>query len=508
MASKNDMPKAASNITAAQAKEWYEKNHAVIERYANGENAFKQLRDFTKRSARTISTFDKETLRTYLQNITGNEQNLRALSWYLYYRSQVYARLVHFYSNMFCLDCRSVVPEYSIVQGGDAQSMLKSYEDTITVLENLRLQQEFYNIYLTCFIQDVFYGVVFYDDTGVFIFPWPAQYARIAGKYDTGEFSYAIDCSYFRSNMELLEYFPDPFQKLYSEYESTREKWQIMPEEYSLCLKYHSEDYETVVGVLAPIFNSLINLLDLEDIQAEAAQLEIYKLIYYELKVLDGTDQPDDWQIDPDLAIKYFNKMVDEAIPDNISAAIVPGELHEISFPNTAASDINKVMNATEAVLNTAGGSEILNGSTINNTYAFRMASIANTEYAISSLLPQTQSWVNHFLQLQLSKPCKVHFFPISVYTKDDYRDKLLESCQNGFANRIAYNTLNGFSERETLALLFFENEVLGLPDKLIPLSTSYTQSANSGDTDPVEGGRPTVPDDELEPSADRMRNQ
>jgi len=121
-------------------------------------------------------------------------------------------------------------------------------------------------------------------------------------------------------------------------------------------------------------------------------------LIYYELKVLDGTDQPDDWQIDPDLAIKYFNKMVDEAIPDNISAAIVPGELHEISFPNTAASDINKVMNATEAVLNTAGGSEILNGSTINNTYAFRMASIANTEYAISSLLPQTQSWVNHFL--------------------------------------------------------------------------------------------------------------
>jgi len=66
MASKNDMPKAASNITAAQAKEWYEKNHAIIERYANGENAFKQLRDFTKRSARTISTFDKETLRTYL----------------------------------------------------------------------------------------------------------------------------------------------------------------------------------------------------------------------------------------------------------------------------------------------------------------------------------------------------------------------------------------------------------------------------------------------------------
>ena len=66
MANKIDVPKAASNITAAQAKEWYDKNYAMIERYANGENAFKMLRDFTKGSARTISVFDKERLRAFL----------------------------------------------------------------------------------------------------------------------------------------------------------------------------------------------------------------------------------------------------------------------------------------------------------------------------------------------------------------------------------------------------------------------------------------------------------
>ena len=81
--------------------------------------------------------------------------------------------------------------------------------------------------------------------------------------------------------------------------------------------------------------------------------------------------------------------MVDEAIPPNMSAAIVPGKLNEISFPDNAASDTTKVAKATETVLNTAGGAELLNGATINNTYAFRMAAISNSEYAISSLLPQ-----------------------------------------------------------------------------------------------------------------------
>ena len=76
----------------------------------------------------------------------------------------------------------------------------------------------------------------------MFVFPWPADYARIIGKYMTGELAYAIDCSYLRSHQELLEYYPEPFEQLYKEWEKTGEKWQPMPEEYSLCTKYRIED--------------------------------------------------------------------------------------------------------------------------------------------------------------------------------------------------------------------------------------------------------------------------
>lgn len=470
------------------------------QRFADSQEAFKRLRDFTKGSTRNIGVFDKETLRGYFQNIVSNEARLRNLSWYLFYRSQVYSRLVLFFSNMFVLYCRSVIPNHDLTKSENPSKVLKSFQETVDELDKMRLQQEFYPIFVTNFIQDVSYNVWFEDDDGVFVFPWPADYARIIGKYMTGDLAYAVDASYLRSHQELIEYFPEPFQEIYNNWQSTGEKWQPMPEEFSLCTKYRIEDLETIYGPLMPMSNSLINLLDLEDIQAVAAEQEIYKLIWYELETLDSTDVPDDWKVDPSLAVDYFNKMVDEAIPPNMSAAIVPGKLNEISFPDSTASDTTKVMKATETVLNTAGGAEVLNGSTINNTYAFKLATQVNTEYAISSLLPQVQSWVNHRMQLMLSDPCKVKFFPVSVYTLPDYKEQLLTAAQNGFPTILAYGACNGYSEKDTIALNNLESDILGLVDIFKPLSTSYTQSSD-------DVGRPKTPDDELSDSGDRSRD-
>lgn len=469
------------------------------QRFADSQEAFKRLRDFTKSSTRNVGVFDKETLRSYFQNITSNESKLRNLSWYLFYRSQVYARLVLFFSNMFMLYARSIIPNYDLVKENSLDKIKKSFQETVDELDKMRLQQEFYPILVTSFIQDVSYNFWIEDDDGVFVFPWPADSARIIGKYMTGEFAFAIDCSYLRSHQELLEYFPDIFQSLYDEWQSTGEKFQPVPEDFSLCVKYRSEDPETALGVLMPLANSIINLLDLEDIQAVAAEQEIYKLIWFELETIANADSPDDWKVDPSLAVNYFNKMVDEAIPPNMSAAIVPGKLNEISFPDNAASDTTKVAKATETVLNTAGGAEVLNGSTINNTYAFKLATISNSEYAISSLLPQIQSWVNHRLRLTVSNPCKVKLFPTTVYTVADLREELLKAAQNGVPTKLAYASTLGFSEKDTMALNFLEETVLGISDKFIPLSTSYTQSSKVG--------RPKTPDDELSESGDRTRD-
>ena len=169
---KSTIPEPSSS-SAADLKTWYEANKTHIENFAKAEQAARQLRDITKTATKSISTFSRETLRTYLQNLGSNEKNLRSLSWYLYYRSQIYARLVSFNSDMFCLDIyifynlANLIDCFGyhdtlddLVKGGDPTKMLKSYNDTLNHLERMNLQGEMQNAYRNCFIQDVFYAIV------------------------------------------------------------------------------------------------------------------------------------------------------------------------------------------------------------------------------------------------------------------------------------------------------------------------------------------------------------
>lgn len=510
---KSKDPKAASapskQPTVAELRNWYGQNQKNLQNFAAAEEAYKSLRDVKRTSNKTISTFSKETLRTYLQNISSNEVNLRNLSRYLYYRSHTYFRLVNFYANMFCFDIRSVVPKIDLVKGADLQKMLKSYYQTLEVLDKMNLSYELLKPAITCFREDVFYGCAYYDDTGLFILPLDPDYCKISGVYAQGDFSFSMDMSYFRSRSYLLELWGEPFDSMYRAFESdtTNGRWQPMPDEYAACFKFRAEDWETVIPPMTAIFNSLINLSDLEDIQAIAAEQEIYKMIWMELETIDGSKDVDDWKVDPDLAIKYFNRMVNDGLPDYVTAVIVPGKLNSIGFDSDKAKDTNKITDATEAVLNTAGGAEVLNGASISGVAAFNAAAIANTNFALSTLLPQFQSWVNRFLSYWVSNPSKTIFHKVSEYTKEQFKKDMLEAAQNSFPTKLAYNSANGFSALDTMALNMVEEQILKISQVFVPLQTSHTLSG-SAETGEIGEGRPALDDTELTDDAASSREK
>lgn len=256
----------------AEMRDWYQKNKKNIENYAAAMEGAKSLRDITKTSTKAVTAYSKDSLRTYLQNIGSNEKNLRNLSRYLYYRCHAYYRLIAYNANMFCLDARSVIPEYDMVAGVDTNAMLSSYQDTLNVLDKLNLQYEFLKAYTICFREDVFYGCAYYDEIGMFILPLDPDYCKISGIYNTGDFAFVMDMSYFRSRQTMLELWGEPFQSMYRAYESdtTNGKWQPMPDEYAICLKARAEDWETVVPPFSGLLSGIINLIDLDDLQAIA----------------------------------------------------------------------------------------------------------------------------------------------------------------------------------------------------------------------------------------------
>lgn len=501
---KNTSPSttAKKQPTANQMREWYEKNKTKLERYEDATNAITNLRDIQKSTRyTTINNYSKEDVKSYIQSISSNEKNLRSLSRYLYYRSEIYYRLCKYYANQIDLSIRYVAPNFDILGNNDVQSTLKSLQDTLVVLKTLNLNYEFRKAASISLREDVFYGCCYYTEgEGMFILPLDPDYMKIAGWYAKGDYAPAMDMSYFRSRQDLLEYWGEPFQSMYNTSQSTGEKYQVFPEEYGVCIKFRSEDWETVVPVLTPIFLSVIDLLDMADYQAVQEAASIYKMIWLEMKTL-GNDV-DDWAVNPDIMIKYFNRMLDDALPPYISAAIVPGELHEISFPDDSSSDVTKIEKATKEILNTAGGAQILNLNSASNSTAFKYGVLADSMFSISTLIPQIQNIMNRLLSCWVTNPCTVTFLEVSIYQKEDYRESILKSCQNGMSDKLLLNSLNGISELDTLAMIYLEEDCLQLSSKLKPLSTSYTQSGNG------QSGGQKKPDSELSDEGLATRDQ
>lgn len=491
-----------SKMTTTELREWYEKNKSNLENFDMAKDAMRLLRDATKSTRqRNVSEVTVENLRKFLKAPSSNEKNLRDLSRYLYYRSQIYYRIVKYLSNMFDLRARSIIPAYNLVKDNDKDKMRKSYNETLQVIDNANLQYEFLKIYTQCWRDDLFVGCAYWDDESLFILPLDLDYCKINGVFKDGSFSAVMDMTFFNKYKELLEYWGAPFDQMYKDYERENQKWQPIPEEYCVCLKARAEDWETVIPPLVGIFEALLRLCNLEDVQAIADEEQIYKLLVATIPTISGTNQPDDWAVNPKLAVEYFNKIVDR-LPEYTDAVISPIPIEQISFSDDTATDVNKVEKATEAVLNTSGGAQILNAAKISGSTAFNAAIRSDSEYAISMLLPQTELVVNRLLSFVVKNHAKVKFFETSVYLEQELRKNLLESAQYGLPTKIALNTLNGFSELDTLALNFLEEEILGITEKFVPLQSSYTQSGND------QGGRPTKDDDEIGDDGDASRTK
>lgn len=506
---KKEMSEASPNKTtaskfptAAERKVYMEKLEQQKQRFAESQQAFKQVRDVTKNVRQTsISSYSKENVITYLQNIDSYEKELRGLSRYLFYRSQVYFRLIMYNATMFDLNARYVVPNYDPTQDNDKEAILKSYYETLKALDTMNLQNQLLPMLINNFIEDVYYGCCWIDETGIFILKIPPDYCKISGKYFTGDFSFSVDMSNYKRYEDIIEFLGEPLTSMYKAYGgNNKNKWQPMPDEYALCTKSRMESWETIVPIYSGLFIDLIGLLNLADVQAVADEQQIYKLITATIPTVNGATEPDQWAVNVDLAVDYYNKMVD-SLPDYVGAAITPIPLDTISFSDDQSTDTTKVQKATKEVLNTSGGAQILNSSTISGAEAFRSATRADTEFAISSLLGQIQGWVNRILSYQVSNPAKVKFFEVSAYTKDAFKESLQKDLQYDSTKILAINALDGFSELDTLSLNFLGNEILDLPNRFKVLTSANTVSNK-------EGGGQTKTDTEISDEGEASRDK
>lgn len=509
-------PIGSPNMDVASIRAQYEQDRERQQKnYANAkEAAIRYLRELDKSiKNRNIVTTDRQKVKKYLTgNIGGNGKELIVASRYLYYRSQIYHKLVHFYADMYCLECRNVTPPFDFSVPMDKTQALKQFGNTLDFLDIMNLKNNMNEVLLNMWIEDASFNLFFYDKTGALFYRIEPEECIFDSKYMVGPgLGFAIDMSKWKSpaRQKLIEQLGSPLKEMWAEYERTNIKYIHVPDKYSAAFKLRLDLWDTIIPPIIAMFNQLANLNDLTDIQADADELSIFKLIYYPMKILQG-GKTDDFEVTPDLALEYFQKMIDEALPANVSAAPIPGdELKVIDFSNNTTQEIDRVEQSQSQILGSAGGAGALLDAqrAINNTALINAALKNETAYALSSVLPQIESFTNRMLSFNVSKPCHVSYFPVSIYTKEDYRKNMLEMCQYSYAMRLALGTFMGFTERETMSALSFEQDVLGLHDIMkYPLQSSYTMTGEE-EKGEVGEGAPTKNPTELSPSGDRSRD-
>lgn len=515
--SKTSSPAVKKTINTPSGAKTVKEMKDVLQKYENLKEIFAatnealQLVDLTKTETRTYQTYSRETLRTYLKSPKNYESQIRNLSKYLYRLCYEYRRICIFYASMICGDAFNIIPLIDPTQENDKDEVLKKYYETLIRWQRMDFANELIKLLIVAWREDTVYGYV-YDDSDqeggtCFFHVLDGDYCRICA-IEEGVFRFAFDFSYFRNHKSELEFWDVEFQQKYRIYEADSSlRWQELEPERQICFKVNSDDPTMDYPSFASLFEAIINAIDLQALQNAKDELSVYKLLVARLQPLSGTDSPDDFEVDVNTAIKYYNRLA-ESLPESIASCISPLPIEAVEFKDLNTTDDTDMISSSLSNIFKHIGGVILDNDK-SGTAITNMQTILDMKMGQSTLLPQVQRWLNLYFNYVIGED---HAFVkyidgVSPYTRESKRKELLESAQNGLPTKLEISILDGKSPLETTSMLYLENDILSLDKKLIPLSTSYTKSSSDA-ADPVTGGAPTKDDTKLTDEGDATRNK
>lgn len=450
-----------------------------------------QLIDLENITSKSYTTYNKESLRTYLKNPLSdtNSKNLRKLSQYLYVLSAQYRRIISYFASQVDLTALNIIPNISMTEDNDDEKILQNYESTLKWIEKMNMQGQIFSIMTVLLREDCFFGYIYYDDSSeqdtnsFFILPLDPDYCRISSVNYDGTLNMAFDFSFFNgsTNAKYLEWYDREFTTLYNAYQKdSKLRWQELDPDRTVVLKFNYDQTDRVIPVFASLFEDIIDLVDLRGITSIKDQLSIYKLLVAKIGTLSGTNEPNDFEISLDLAVDFFNK-INSSLPDEVGIVLSPMDITPVTFDKDATDETNKISDANSNLWESAGVSQIMDNTKLTGASAIRAKQIFDGLFASKPVLFQIEARVNRFLKYVLpDNGMRLKYMPdVTPYTKAEKITQLKDAASLGLPVKTAYLSLMGISPLDGYCLTYLENNVLQLQNSWqYPLQSSYTQSA------------------------------
>jgi hypothetical protein len=297
---------------------------------------------------------------------------------------------------------------------------------------------------------------------------------------------------------------------MYNSYKNDNKlRWQELPIEKTFCIKINIDNLDYPIPPFCAMFESIISLCDLQQIQDAKDELSAYKLINMKIPLISGTKDVDDFAIDLDLSNAFYQKAM-TVIPENAATILSPFDIDTVDFNENTAEDTNIISDAYQNLVE-ANGDIICNTSKITNSTSYKLALMADS---FSAMAPITQinTWINLFIKLNLGvEDVIVEFSDVSKYFEEDRINLLLKLGQYGVPIKNELASLAGLNPAKCRSLEYIEEKLgLGKSKWISPLVSSNTQAGITENGDGSEG-RPLSEEplsDEGENTKDGAKNQ
>lgn len=483
-----------------------------MRQYATAVDKILQLVDLTSSSTKTWTVFNKDNLRSYLQNpYSANSQtNLRNLAKFLYTLSFPLRRIVNYFASLPDFSMYKVNLDFSLVAENDEESLLQDYEDACRFIRKMNLEINMFKLMVIAWREGVAYFQPYQDDDGtMLLMPLDSQYCKIGSIGYNNLLHVAFDFSFFNgSNAFYLDVWDPEYKKKYNAYQKDSSlRWQEL--ETARAFKVDIGDIDLVIPTFASLFEGLIDLIDLQSLIAVKDSLDIYKLLVMKIPILNGAKNPDELALNLTLAQKFYAKALN-VLPEEIGLVLSPGmDIDSVSFDKNATSDTNAIADSYQNLMEQTGISQIFDSSRLTGASSVKMSMLADAMMATKGIMKQVEAFVNERIQMEYpNSVAYLKFIDTTTYTKDDRIAQVKDAASLGLPVKQEYMTLLGYDPLETIASDWLETKLGMSVDKFIhPLVSSHTQSGNSS-----TGGAPTKDDgaltDEGAETKDKEKNE
>ena len=480
------------------------KRSKIAEYYAK---RFKKLED----AIIDLSTLNPDKLlladkKKILEAICKNDiRTMREISNYFYRISGIYSRLCRYMAYLYKYDW------YIDIRVGEKvkpENALKQFAQALDMIESFIPKKYFSDVALKVIREGCYYGYQTTEDGEVKIQELPIEYCRSRFQKDgrpVVEFQMKYFDSAFRDTeyrLKVLDIFPEEFQKGYVAYKKgelppqftgDQEGWYLLNPDNAFKFNINNADFPLLISVIPAI----LDLNEAQELDKRRMAQQLMKIISQKLPV----DKNGELVFDPDEGQELHNlavEMLGHAIGIDVLTTYADVNVLDVADVNSSTR-IDELQKIERSVYNESGTAQNLFNTDGNMALE---KSIANDEASLLNLIQQFESFLNLLLKsFNVNKKklnLKAAILPTTIYNYKDLVKLYKEMAQVGYSKQLPAIAL-GQSQASILSMNYFENNVLDLSHKLVPLMSSSTMNADSlaEMSGKGETGRPEKPDDE-----------